>query len=243
MLQTVLLVFALVALAVAVLFIVGLLRSHAEILRRLTALESSDDAERPPLAVHDGASRPASDIVGETLSGDFIKLDLSAGSPTTLLAFMSSGCAHCGPLWAGLGGSLAARSAQPARVVVVAKDRSSESVSRLRELGGAVPQLVLSSGAWADYEVPGSPHFVLVDGGSGRVAGRGTAGSWEQITSMVTQALADTDAHVLAPRQRMSNSTRGRAARAHAALLASGIEPGHPSLHPGSSPAGEREQP
>jgi len=240
-LQTVLLISVAVALGVAALFIVGLLRSHAEILRRLAALESSGAGERPPPTVHDGgASTPASDIVGETLAGDSVKLVLAAGSPTTLLAFLSSGCTHCGPLWAGLGGDFLGRSPLPARVVVVAKDRSAESISRLLELGATAPQLVLSSGAWADYEVPGSPHFVLVDGASGLVAGRGTAGSWEQIASMVEQALAD--AHVPQQRQRARNSTRGRAARAHAALLASGIEPGHPSLHPGSVSASERER-
>ena len=37
---------------------------------------------------------------------------------------------------------------------------------------------VLSSAAWDDYDVPGSPYFVLVDGAEGRVVGAGSALRW-----------------------------------------------------------------
>ena len=104
--------------ALALLFIVALLRSHAEILRRLTAIEESQ-ARRPGASRHPppGPGRPPSvsarDIVGETLAGDAVKLALGAGSPRTLLAFLSSGCAACGPLWAGLRRARAAAGRTP----------------------------------------------------------------------------------------------------------------------------------
>jgi hypothetical protein len=90
----------------------------------------------------------------------------------------------------------------------------------VRELAPEGAEVVMSSDAWGDYGIPGSPHFVLVEGG--RVAGQGAAAAWEQIGALVRQARADVaDAR----------STSNRAARAEGALAAAGIGPGHPSLH------------
>src|ERR1039458_7039107 len=99
---TVLLILETVLLALVVLFVVGLLRSHAEILRRLAALEGNDGAGAsvPERMLATGTA--SFDIVGETLTGDSVKVRVGAGSPTTLLAFLSSGCAACGPLWESL---------------------------------------------------------------------------------------------------------------------------------------------
>jgi hypothetical protein len=85
----------------------------------------------------------------------------------------------------------------------------------------------MSSQAWRDYGIPGSPHFVLVEGG--HVAGQGAAASWEQIEALVRQARAD-----LADSPR---TTAERAARAEQALAAAGIRPGHPSLYGDSEPS------
>ncbi|HWX46043.1 MAG TPA: hypothetical protein VNY52_12070 [Solirubrobacteraceae bacterium] len=189
---TVLLVLETALLAVVAVFVVALLRSHAEILRRLAALEPRDpEAEGQsgaPVASPDGGER-ARDIAGRTLAGDAVKVRLGAGSPTTLLAFLSSGCAACGPLWDALHEH--ARVPAGARLVVVAKGPERESTARLHELAPAGREVLLSTEAWRDYAVPGSPHFVLVDGRTGWVAGRGSAGSWEQIVAMVEQAVAD----------------------------------------------------
>ena len=75
---------------------------------------------------------------------------------------------------------------------------------------------VCSSDAWHAYQVPGSPYFVLVDGRTGRVAGSGTATSWAQVHGLLTSALGD---------EELDGSV-------DAALAASGIGPGHPSLYP-----------
>ena len=90
--------------ALAILFIIALLRSHAEILRRLHGDRGEQWRGRrgfqPGSTTGPGpaAEVSARDIVGETLAGDTVKLAFGAGSPRTLLAFLSSGCAACGPL-------------------------------------------------------------------------------------------------------------------------------------------------
>jgi hypothetical protein len=223
-----------VLLALAVVFIVGLLRSHAEILRRLATLEGGEPAPRDaqgPMAATGGV---APDIVGETLAGDAVKLRLGSGSQTTLLAFLSSGCAPCGPLWESLRHGATAPAG--ARLLIVVKDPEQESASRLRELAPAGREVLMSTKAWHDYSVPATPHFVLVDGDSGAIAGRGTAVSWEQITSMVQQATSDSSQTATDTTASSVRTTSERAARAEEALTAAGIDAGHPSLYPATDP-------
>jgi hypothetical protein len=237
---TVLLVLETVLLALVVLFVVGLLRSHAEILRRLAAIEGGDVEGRsvPERMISTGTA--AFDIVGETLTGDSVKVRLGAGSPTTLLAFLSSGCAACGPLWESLDQD--ARIPADARLVIVATGPDQESMTSLRELAPRAREVLMSTAAWGDYAVPASPHFVLVDGGSGRIAGRGTAASWEQIVSMVEQAVSDGSVAGAEGAPSRVRTTSERAGRAEDTLAAAGITAGHPSLYPaGNVPgAGER---
>ena len=233
---TVLLLIETALLALIVVFVVGLLRSHAEILRRLTALEGDGPAGGPVPQQMIGAGTEAFDIVGETLAGDSVKVRLGQGSPTTLLAFLSSGCAACGSLWENLGREF--RVPASARLVIVVKGAEEESATRLRELAPREREVLMSTGAWRDYSIPGSPHFVLVDGGSGQVAGRGTAASWEQIVSMVEQAVSDTSRSATETAPSRARTTSERAGRAEQALAAAGIAAGHPSLYPAGNPPG-----
>ncbi|MHB8659903.1 MAG: thioredoxin domain-containing protein [Solirubrobacteraceae bacterium] len=221
-----------VLLAVVMLFVVALLRSHAEILRRLGAIEDARPASAP--AAPFSAGSMARDLVGETLTGDGVKLALGArsSSPVTLLAFLSSGCASCHPLWAAL--RAGARVPAKARLVVVTKGRDRESASRLEELAPEECELVMSTSAWIEYAVPATPHFVLVDGRSGTIAGRGSAGSWEQLVTLVEQASADAARHV-----DRDQSSAQRAARAEEALAGAGITSEHPSLYPSRSGPGD----
>jgi hypothetical protein len=110
-------------------------------------------------------------------------------------------------------------------VVVVARDADEESPSLLRGLAPAEIPVVLSSAAWDAFAVPGSPYVVLVDGAAGRVVGEGVARSWEQLGSLVGQHL---NAVATAGRSRRPV----RATDTDEELLAAGIVPGHPSLHP-----------
>jgi hypothetical protein len=220
---------------VLVVLVAGLLRSHAEILRRLGP---ADDDELAPGTVPEPPDREpaalAPDVAGATLQGDAVKLSVVTGGAPTLLAFMSSGCQSCGGLWS----SLADGPELPdgARIVVVTKDSTHESPGRLDELAPPGVPLVMSSAAWRDYEVPGSPYFVLVDGGSGEIRGEGAATGWEQIASLIRDAARDAD---LSDRREARTSSE-RAARAEQALSVAGIGPGHPSLYPDDRPEGRR---
>ena len=231
-----------VLLIVALVYIVALLRSHADILRRLAALEDGAGGQAPPRAaaspaggavraaasVAGGAVR-AADITGITLAGDSVALSLGPGSPVTLLAFLTSGCASCAPLWSGLReDGQAAALAQ--RVVIVTHDASRESPTRLRGIAPEAVETVMATSAWEDYAVPASPHFVLTDGRGG-VLGRGSALSWSQLVAMVREARADADAVGREPMR----TTAERAARSERTLARAGIGPGHPSLHPGAT--------
>jgi hypothetical protein len=106
-------------------------------------------------------------------------------------------------------------------MVVVTQGTDAESRPLVRELAPAGAEVVMSSDAWRSYGIPGSPHFVLVEGG--RIAGQGAASAWEQIGALVHQARADV--------ADSAHTTSARAARAEEALAAAGIEPGHPSLY------------
>jgi hypothetical protein len=109
------------------------------------------------------------------------------------------------------------------RVVVVTKDASEESLHALGELAAPDLPVVLSSAAWADYDVPGSPYFVLADGATGRVLGEGTGMSWPQVLGLLTQATYDDAAHAradLTTSERMDQE-----------LMTAGIRPGDPSLY------------
>src|SRR5207244_86036 len=119
------------------------------------------------------------------------------------------------------------------RVVVVTKDPAFESPSKLRTLAPEGVPVIMSSRAWEDYRIAGSPYFVHV-GPSGDVTGEGTAGTWAQVASLLTDALDDARAALrrggtgrLRPAERL--------ARADAELASAGIGPGHPSLYGGTA--------
>jgi hypothetical protein len=218
-------------LIVALVYIVALLRSHADILRRLAVLEDGAGGQAPPSAVApvgSGTAR-AADVTGITLAGDAVTLSLGPGSPVTLLAFLTSGCASCAPLWSGLREDDGA-SALAQRVVIVTHDTSRESPTRLRGIAPEGLETVMATAAWEDYAVPASPHFVLTDGAGG-ILGRGSALTWTQLVTMVQDARADADAVGAEP----VRTTAERAERSERTLARAGIGPGHPSLHPGET--------
>lgn len=226
-------------LVLALIYIVALLRSHADILRRLAALEKGVGVAAPVggvaapvggVASTTDAVRAAGDIAGVTLDGNAVKVSLGAGSPPTLLAFLTSGCAACGAFWEGFRDEGTLTSFDE-RVVVITHDPSSESVTRLRELAPADVEVIMAGAAWTAYGVPSSPHFVLTDGHGG-VSGRGSAPGWSQLLAMVDEARGDVADAIT----RSARTTAERAQRAELALAQAGIGSGHPSLYPDASP-------
>ena len=72
----------------------------------------------------------------------------------------------------------------------------------------------MSAQAWEDYAVPGSPYFVLVEGGE--IRGEGVATTWDALASLVADAVEE---------QREEPDLEAR-------LAAAGVGPEHPSLYP-----------
>jgi hypothetical protein len=188
------------------LFVVALLRSHAEILRRLEALDPSDAVPRPE-AAPGGRSAPA--LSGATPSGGARHV---ATTGDLLLAFLSSGCTSCARLIDSVAEGLTKLPAST-RLVVVTKSPEVERVRRFRDLEQIV-DVVMSSSAWDDYAVPGSPYFVHVE--DGVVAGEGSGTAWTQVASLLADALAERD----------------DGDRVEGVLETAGIGAGHPSLYP-----------
>ena len=163
----------------------------------------------------------------------------------TLLAFLTSGCTTCVEFWNAFADPRSLRVPGGARLVVVTKGEEAESPGRLRKFAPRDVPVVMSSAAWDDYDVPVAPYFAYVDGASATVVGEGAAGSWNHLSDMLAQALADAGFDGRGRRPRRSGGSRERAARADEELLAAGIEPGDPSLYPqpGSGPGSRARAP
>jgi hypothetical protein len=234
-----------VVVALFAVLVVGLLRSYATVLVRLDDLESgggapaaaaagtvlpgvgtlSADLPTPPERV---GRRRAIPVVGLDASGQEIQVSTAPGGHATLLAFMTSGCTSCQGFWRALGGEEGEDLRDQLRIVVVAKDPELESPSRLRAAGADELPLVHSSKAWDDYDVPGSPYFVYVDGPSGEVHGEGSALGWEQLQNLLQDAIADSEA--AAAGRPTGSRAAVRAQLAEQALVEAGVAMDDPSL-------------
>ena len=205
-----------VLLVLLVVLVAALLRSHAEILRRL----GPEGSAAPPLAPPPSGIRPeteAPELAGVTPTGDAVKLSL--GGAPTLLAFLSSGCTTCASFFEALGER---RPVPDVQTVIVTHGSEREAPAKLRRLAGDHVPVVMSSEAWEDYAVPGSPYFVLVQDGA--VRGEGVATTWRALASLVADAIEE---------QREAEA-QGIDER----LAAAGIGPDHPSLYPESRNGG-----
>lgn len=193
-----------VAIAILAVIVFGLLRTHADILRALdragvpledpegrAGATSGTDAAVGPIPVADPRSRAAAvDIVGTVPGGGPVSVSV-AGGHHTLLAFLSSGCRTCQTFWSEFTSPTLDLPGHDTRLVIVAQDPRHDSESKLAELAPAGVRTVCSSAAWSDYDVPGSPYFVLVDGSRGRVVGSGTATVWPQVHALLARSLGD----------------------------------------------------
>lgn len=233
--------------------VVGLLRSHADIIRALHSMGVGVGDPAAPLA-NGGVETPVAlrmnpplpterssasihDLEGRSPRGDDLVVSVSTAGQT-LLAFLSSGCSSCQAFWSALADP-AQRAMLPAgtRVVVVTKGPEFESPDTIADKAPAGITVIMSTAAWSDYEVPGSPFFVLVDGTAGRRAGEGVAHHLAQVADLVGRA--DLDAR--GPLASASAPSRATAVGLNGAereqanddeLRRAGILPGDPSLYP-----------
>ncbi|MDU0313721.1 hypothetical protein RKE38_08475 [Phycicoccus sp. M110.8] len=253
-----------VAIVLLGLLVLGLLRSHALILRALHELGAGLELEKEadtgvtratsggapgpvpvelesgvvPATRHDSAR--GHDVVGTALDRTERRHDVTAPGSRTLLAFLTSGCSVCQTFWEEFQHDVDVPG--NGRLVVVAKGPEEESPSALKALAGRL-EVVQSSRAWVDYDIPGSPYFVYVEAGT--VTGEGSATTWAQVRDLMAQGVADADeARVAAGRSGPGavgpgavgpvtpgdDGGRDSLTRIDAELRASGITPGHPSL-------------
>jgi len=255
--MAVLVVLLAVVVALLGLLVAGLLRSHAEILRALHQLGVDMDPSRPEgvstalsePTVRAGAggdgvrsasvptrpTRDAVDVSGTGPDESAVSVAVSGRAQLTLLAFLSTGCGTCHLFWDAFGSPELAVPGD-ARLVVVTKGTDAESPGMVRKLAPDTVTVVMSSDAWDAYDVPVAPFFVLVDGASGSVVGEGAASTWEQVTSLLHNALDD--AGLLDRKGRLKAGVQPRARadvtrerRVDRDLLAAGITPGDPSLY------------
>lgn len=236
--MTVLIVLEAVLLALLALLVVGLLRSHADILRRLHEMgaglrpspERSVSLGRSVVGPARTSGRAAHDLVGETPTGDAVGVAVLGADQDALIAFLTSGCLTCAGFWRAFASVAELGLPTGMRPVIVTKGPDEESVSAVAGLAPAEVLVVMSSDAWQSYEVPGSPYFVLVGGAGGTVLGEGTAVSWDEVRGLMTQATKDAAVH---------DDRRGRRQDRRewvdAELMAAGIGPGHSSLFSGST--------
>lgn len=205
--------------------VAGLLKSHAEILRRLDRLSTSGADTEPTRAQQPGPTglgeAPVDEITGVDRNGSTVTVSLRHGKGETLLAFLTTGCASCRMFW----DELAQRPEMPtpgSRPVIVTKGPESESPGKVRELAPDEVNLIMSDEAWDSFRVPLTPYFMLV-GGDGTVIGEGSSSNMANLRDLLRQSAADADPVHLSTRERerFTDDQLGR----------SGIAPGDPSLY------------
>jgi hypothetical protein len=236
--MTILVLTETVLLAVLTVLVAGLLRAYGTVLRRLHELDHRGSPERqfavlPTPVVREPATSefgPATDISGETVHGEIVSARVVGVEHDTLLLFLSSGCGTCATFWSELGTPDAVRLPDGTRLLVVAQSAEDESRAELAALAPDGVDVILSSAAWRDYEVPGSPHAVYVDGRSGRIRGEGTGQSFGQIAELLARATGQAGfltgaSSAKSPRDREQEMSVDRE------LLAAGILPGDARLY------------
>ncbi|KRF28807.1 hypothetical protein ASG91_03925 [Phycicoccus sp. Soil802] len=248
-----------VAIVLLGVLVLGLLRSHALILKALHELGAGLELEKEagtgvslattggkpgpvPVELETGVvqatrkdSTTAHDIVGTDLDRREQQVTVTTPGTRTLLAFLTSGCSVCQTFWDEFQGSVDVPG--EGSLHIIAKGSAEESISSLRALAGD-RDVVQSSAAWVDYDIPGSPYFVYVE--DGVVTGEGSATTWAQVRGLMAQGVADSEeARTAAGRSgpgllvgdAMGAGGRDNLSRIDAELLASGVRPGDPSLY------------
>lgn len=252
--MTALIVALTLVVALLALLVAGLLRSHAEILKRLHNLgagiepgQPASPAPTPVASRQDFQVMPqvpsppdregfggAADVVGVSAAGnEALSVRVTGVGHDTIVAFLSSGCLTCQKFWDAFAKPRKLKLPSGTRLVVVTKGVEAESASAVAALAPKAMPTVMSSQAFTDYDIPGSPYFVYVHGPSGRVRGEGTGPDWDQVSSLLAQATVDAGlATALADQQvAKPDADAAREARIDQELFAAGVEPGDPSLY------------
>ena len=242
-----------IAVAVLTLLVLGLLRSHADILRRLHELDGGlegDATARPagPRTVSRDEVRTfpqvqapperegftdSRDLVGVGVDDDALTIRVTGVEHRTLVAFLSGSCLTCQRFWDAFQKPQKLGLPRDVRPVIVTKGPEQESPAAIAQVAPPSVPVVMDSSAWEAYDVPGSPYFVLVDGRTGQVTGEGTGIDWGQVRGLLTQVQDDAGYAEDLEARRVSKyrADDERERRVDDELLAAGIGPGDPSLY------------
>lgn len=219
------------------LLVAGLLRSHAEILRKLDSLGAGVDAGDHPhgeehrltLAPTRDRVGQAPDIAGLNPDGEPVVVSASVGSDPLLIAFLSTSCSSCTVFWENLDRPTQIFGDRRHRILITTLGETEESPTRAQSLARGDADVVMSTQAWQDYDVPGAPYFVVVDPKDG-VIGQGSAMTFDSLQQFLVDSTND---------RRWDRSRRlGRrvdlddAKQVDEELRRAGIEPGDKSLYP-----------
>jgi hypothetical protein len=239
------------AVALLALLVAGLLRANAEVVRALHQMGVDLGPDRPSsrptgvaITARPTPGRPDAgdvvDLAGTTPDGAAVSLAVSGVRHDTLVAFLTSGCQTCRGFWDAFRRGTAAVPGG-ARLVVVTRGSEAESPAAIASLaadnGHGVP-VVMSSAAWEHYDIPYAPYFVYISGPAGRVVGEGVAAGWEEVRTLVANAVADGTTSPAGPAttadlpgRLRSRADRERDRAVDRTLEEAGIGPGDPRLH------------
>jgi hypothetical protein len=209
--------------------VAGLLRSHAEILRRLHEMGAGEaDHGTQGLQLRPaGRATTVDAIAGATPSGGEASIALTGSRGLVLAAFLTSGCASCRIFWDAFRGGVALPHPD-IRTVIVTKGPAEESPATIRNLAPVTVPTIMSSEAWDTIGVPMAPYFALVDASRGVIIGEGAAGSWEHVSDLLARAVGDS---AVDPHQTLTAGTAQRLRDTDEELRRAGIEPGDDSLY------------
>jgi len=248
-----------VVVVILTMLVVGLLRSHATIVRALHNAGVNLDPDQhnhdldpvpnhesaptlivdtpPSIRTIDGVPEPverddtrAHDLVGETPMGGTRSVAVQ-GKSNTLLAFLSTGCGTCATFWQDFRKGV--QLPESTRLVIVTQSGNAESPADVAALAPSGFTTIMSSQAWDDYRVPVAPYFVMVNGSNGIIAGEGAAHSWGLVDRLLQRAVADAAAAKTPERMNRRDLLlgRNRANEIDAELVRAGIGPGDPRLY------------
>lgn len=230
-----------IALAVIVGFlailVVGLLKTQAEILRKLNTLGITldDDHSHAPIAISTKPNRNLGEtkLVGVSPEGDPIVMSLDIGSDPLLVAFLSTTCSSCQEFWETIDSEELRFHGTKYRAAVVTLGPNEESPTRAASLRSGTADVVMSSEAWALFEVPGAPYFALYDPTTSSVIGEGSATDMMALNTFLSDAAGD---RTWDQARGTDRSDSDREKMIDEELRRAGITPGDPRLHhdPGS---------
>lgn len=210
--------------------VVGLLRSHADILRRLESLGAGlgaggHDHGQVTLTRRDTGHVAERTVSGVTPDGEPVIVSLGTGTDPTLVAFLSTTCSTCTPFWEGLSSSTMHFGGHRHRVLVVTLGESEESPTRAQAMAKPGVDVVMSSAAWQEFEVPGAPYFALIEPETNRVIGEGSAMTFESLEEFLSDATNDRNWDL------RTSPPGDESGRIDEELRRAGILPGDPRLY------------